>query len=527
MNEGRSNEEARVNIPTDGSGAPQFIVAQARADRWMSRGIFRYLNVIGFCFAILLLLVIGVALYRNTQGLIKSARWVAHTQEVLTQLVNTLSAVYDLEAGSRGYALTGATSYLDPVFLSMESVIQYEKKLRGLTADNASQQERLDILEPLVTQRIAITRRTISSREQGGLAAAAEVVTTGDGKGVTESIGKTIRAMTQEEERLLVQRRAEEEASTAAALAWMAVGLILAVLVFVGVYTLLRREISHRRRNELALERSEEENRLLVQTLSAANRELEAFSYSVSHDLRAPLRHISGFLDLFEKSAGESLDQKAGRYLGIIKDSTRQMGVLIDDLLAFARIGRAPLNAGPVPLDAVVAEVISDLAHEASGRDVKWIVKDLPQVQGDRNLLKLAISNLLDNALKYTRPKKTAVIEVRSEHRDDTVVIQVLRQWGGIRSPRRREALWRIPEAAQRIRVRGHGDRAGQRETDREPPRWRDMGGERARQGKHILLLLAREKEVRRCFGWPRRRADLMPMRDARQVEREEGVWIA
>jgi signal transduction histidine kinase len=101
------------------------------------------------------------------------------------------------------------------------------------------------------------------------------------------------------------------------------------------------------------------------------------------------------------------------------------MGVLIDDLLAFSQIGRAQLNAGPVPLDAVVAEVISDLAHEASGRDVKWIVKDLPQVQGDRNLLKLVIANLLDNALKYTRPRETAVIEVKSEKRDDTVVIQV------------------------------------------------------------------------------------------------------
>ena len=159
--------------------------------------------------------------------------------------------------------------------------------------------------------------------------------------------------------------------------------------------------------------------------LEAANQELEAFSYSVSHDLRAPLRHISGFLELLEKSAGEALDQKAGRYLGIIKDSGRQMGVLIDDLLAFSRIGRTPLSTGPVPLETVVAEVISDLAHEASGRDVKWIVGDLPQVQGDRNLLKLAITNLLDNALKYTRPRPQAVIEVRCAKQDDAVVIQV------------------------------------------------------------------------------------------------------
>jgi signal transduction histidine kinase len=101
------------------------------------------------------------------------------------------------------------------------------------------------------------------------------------------------------------------------------------------------------------------------------------------------------------------------------------MGVLIDDLIAFSRIGRAQLNAGPVRLDAVVTEVIADLAHEASGRDVRWIVKDLPEVEGDRNLLKLALVNLLDNALKYTRPRDTAIIEVGGEKRGDRVVIQV------------------------------------------------------------------------------------------------------
>jgi PAS domain S-box-containing protein len=177
--------------------------------------------------------------------------------------------------------------------------------------------------------------------------------------------------------------------------------------------------------------------------LEAANKELEAFSYSVSHDLRAPLRHINGFLELLQKSAGGALRQDAQRYLDIIKDSAKQMGVLIDDLLAFSRIARAELNVGPVPLDAVVAEVISDLAHEASGRDVKWIVDDLPQVEGDRNLLKLAIMNLLDNALKYTRPREQAVIEVRCEKQDNAMVIQVRDNGVGF-DPRGAEKLFGV-----------------------------------------------------------------------------------
>src|SRR5271157_5838368 len=265
MNERRSNdsaEEARVNVPADGSGTPQFVATHA--DHWIGRGILRYLNVVGFCFATLLLLVIGVAMYRNTQGLIRNAQWVAHTQEVLSQLLDVISAVYDIEAGSRGYALTGDTNYLDPVFMSTESVIQYEKRLRNLTADNASQQERLNILEPLIVQRIAVARRTINSRNQGGLAAAAAAVATGRGKGLTESISKIIRTMTQEEQSLLAQRRGRERVSTADSLRWMVVGSIFAVLILIGVYFLVRREISIRRRNELTLERSVEENRLLV-----------------------------------------------------------------------------------------------------------------------------------------------------------------------------------------------------------------------------------------------------------------------
>lgn len=177
--------------------------------------------------------------------------------------------------------------------------------------------------------------------------------------------------------------------------------------------------------------------------LEAANKELEAFSYSVSHDLRAPLRHISGFLELLQKSAGGSFQPDAQRFLGIIKDSAKQMGVLIDDLLAFSRIGRVQLSAGPVALEALVTEVISDLAHEVSGRDVKWIVKDLPQVEGDKNLLKQVFANLLDNALKYTRPRDTAVIEVSGEKRDDTMVIRVRDNGVGF-DPRGAEKLFGV-----------------------------------------------------------------------------------
>jgi signal transduction histidine kinase len=146
--------------------------------------------------------------------------------------------------------------------------------------------------------------------------------------------------------------------------------------------------------------------------LNAANKELEAFSYSVSHDLRAPLRHVSGYVDLLRKHAGPQLDAKGLRYMDTIADSARQMGVLIDDLLAFSRMGRQELRRGPVDMGQLVTEVRASLAAETQGRQIEWRVVALPVVHGDRAMLRQVWTNLLGNAAKYTRPREQATIEV-------------------------------------------------------------------------------------------------------------------
>jgi len=144
----------------------------------------------------------------------------------------------------------------------------------------------------------------------------------------------------------------------------------------------------------------------------AANRELEAFAYSVSHDLRAPLRHIDGFAKLLAEHWGNAADDEASHYLAVLSKSTQRMGQLIDDLLSFSRTGRAEMAREPVALAALVQEAITELAPEAAGRDVGWDVAALPSVTGDRTLLRAVLVNLLANALKFTRPRETAEIEV-------------------------------------------------------------------------------------------------------------------
>jgi len=157
------------------------------------------------------------------------------------------------------------------------------------------------------------------------------------------------------------------------------------------------------------------EQRVVERTeqLVAANRDLESFSYSVSHDLRAPLRHISSFVSLLHEHLGDRIDEVGMRYLHTIGNSARHMSQLIDGLLAFSRLGRAALNPVPVDTNALVATVVSQIAHDTDGRIVDWLIDpDLPVVQGDALLLREVWTNLLGNAFKYTRPRERAVIEV-------------------------------------------------------------------------------------------------------------------
>ena len=146
--------------------------------------------------------------------------------------------------------------------------------------------------------------------------------------------------------------------------------------------------------------------------LEAANRELESFSYSVSHDLRAPLRHIGGFVELLQRDAGPALPGEARDHLEEIAGAASRMGTLIDDLLEFSRVGRAGLHLVNVELGGLVPEVIAQLSREFPDRRIDWQTGPLPAVHGDRNLLWQVFYNLLANAVKYTRPRDVARVEI-------------------------------------------------------------------------------------------------------------------
>jgi signal transduction histidine kinase len=183
---------------------------------------------------------------------------------------------------------------------------------------------------------------------------------------------------------------------------------------FVLVVLLIEHALLYARLAE-AHESERRERRLVQQRtaeLTAANRDLEAFSYSVSHDLRAPLRSVDGFARALEEDFGDRLDREARRLLGIIQQSVRQMDQLIEDLLVFARLGRQALALGPVPLDALVHRTMDEVRLAAPGRRIEFAVDPLGTADADPVLLKQALANLLGNAVKFTRRRDAAVIEV-------------------------------------------------------------------------------------------------------------------
>jgi len=177
-----------------------------------------------------------------------------------------------------------------------------------------------------------------------------------------------------------------------------------------GVYTSTR-DVTEQKARESQIEMLNGQLAQRVGDLDALTGELEAFSYSVSHDLRAPLRHVTGFASLLERSVGKSLAEKDMRYLRTIVEAAERMGRLIDDLLAFSRMGRAPLARQRVSLDALVQEARAEL-HGTPGRAIDWTIRPLPHVDADPAMLRLVLVNLLSNAIKYSTGRDRPVIEV-------------------------------------------------------------------------------------------------------------------
>jgi len=383
----------------------------------MKNGLFARKLQLGIAIPIALLIALTAVSYRSVIASSAASGWVRHTNAVLEQLSGLLLAIQDIETGSRGFALAGDDSFLIPYDSGLAIAPARLAAIRSLTVDNPLQQARVKRLSSLVDREDDLERQLIQLRRDKGAADAATRVAMGDGARSMVAIRVLILQMQDEEVRLLATRQAGVDAEFRRVTTALAAGVVVAVILL----GFAAKMVLERKRLELEARLSDhrrEVDAAHARDIAVVNQELEAFSYSVSHDLRAPLRHINGYVEMLQRDMAGQLSEKSAHYLATISESSVEMGRLIDDLLAFSRVARSEIKSVTVSLDEVVRDAIRGLEMSTRDRHIEWRISPLPRVLGDAALLKQVLANLIDNALKYSRTRDPATIEIGSSGKE-------------------------------------------------------------------------------------------------------------
>ena len=369
------------------------------------------------------ILVISAVSYRTTHVLIDNSGLDTRSHE-LVQLLGTIDTAMDeAENSHRRYLVTGEASYLQAHQTVVAQIPTFITYLNNLTQGVPEQQQRVALLNQMMDQQLNAEAGAIAQWKRGGFDAVRKMALEGAAKQELGAIHRIIDEMESYERRALRQRVMESAAGTTNTIILLGIGALLQLVLLASVYYLIRHDITERRRVATELQRRGE-------LLEEANKELEAFSYSVSHDLRAPLRHIDGYASLLRKTVGDSLNEKAARYLQTISDAAKQMGQLIDDLLVFSRMGRQEMLHTTVNLDQLIKTIIYDLRLDLQGREISWTIDTLPEVPGDPAMLRQVFANLIANAMKFTSTRPIAKIEVGADCRTSGEVVIFVRDNG-------------------------------------------------------------------------------------------------
>jgi signal transduction histidine kinase len=376
--------------------------------------------------ALMILLGIGVLSYWGTMRDEEDREWVTHTHLVVEKLQAVRIDITQAETGQRGYMLTGQDRYLELYGAGLNQVRQDVKDLPDLISDNPVEREAIQHLEPLIAVGLAELSEGIEVRKRSGLLAGVEAVAKGNiGERSMREIAAQIGEMRQTEAKLLSRRLETAAASTRKMKAAIVCGNALGILILLVAGFVIHRETS---RLNLAKEELKQVNERLerrTDELSETNTELESFAYSVAHDLRAPLRHITGYSHVALRDYGPKLDVEARLYLEKIADGAQKLGHLVDDLLSLSKVGLQELALRDIALDSLVQQVVMSLEPECSGREIEWRIGKLQRAECDPGLMKQVFVNLLSNAVKYTGKRERAVIEVGQTEQNKQRVIFV------------------------------------------------------------------------------------------------------
>jgi signal transduction histidine kinase len=359
--------------------------------------------------ALILVIAVNLMSFWCIWGLLQLTRWRTDVRRVQLQMEVVLSLLKDAETGQRGYLLTEDEEYLKPYLIAQTRLDPAIVELSRLQTSWDSKID-TDYLRKLSQEKLEELRETVDLVRAGKKDAAFAVIKGGRGRQSMDQIRSIIGQAGNGIEGVL--RGADDNVQRGAnfSLTVLAFGGTCSLLLLWWSFRILRREIVRRR---VAEEMVHDKNADLLfknQKLKEANDELEAFSYSISHDLRAPLRHIHGFASILKKSSPLSTDAQSASHLQIILDSAHRLGLLIDKLLAFSRISRVALQESVVNLNEVAREARKEAETDRGDRIIDWKIGELPGVRGDTVLLRQVLVNLFSNAVKFTRKRDRAEI---------------------------------------------------------------------------------------------------------------------
>lgn len=400
------------------------VMAGSRSPPYPALGQVRLIRMV-FVAALLLLAGVAALAYYSAAQNAENARWVDHTYQVIIDTGQVYSDLRGATAAARGYVLTADPGLLDRYRAYAAAVPAQADALRRLVADNPSQAARAERLSRLADLALGNLQGTVASHPAGfTVADKAVVVPVLDSRRQMDQVIALTQQMVAEEDQLLASRRSDAAQGRRTTLWIIVAGNLVSLLALLICLWLLIREISFRRHTEEHVRGLNAELASRNDLLEASNRELEGFSYSISHDLRSPLRAMDGYATLLENRYGMQLEPEAKRLLGVVRDNTRRMAVLIDDLLAFARLGRKALEPEELDMTALATQSMAQVLQATDSRP-RAVVASLPPCRGDRTLMRQVWVNLISNAAKYSSHNPKALVEIQGQVQDGECLYSV------------------------------------------------------------------------------------------------------
>lgn len=373
---------------------------------------------VGLIVALMILISLSGMTLIRIQQFAESAKAVEETHLVIEALHQILLDVKDAESAQRGYLLTGHADFLLAHDAVAQRLVGRLTTLRDLTSGHLKQRDQIPILQDMIVQRmetlasgIALFRAPILDRGQ--------IVDLIQGQGMSSmaQLHVQVHRMLATEEEELKRRAALVSHNAASSRQWIFFGNLFAVsLLLYGVWAILR-EIEQRKLAQRETQKS-------MAQLELTNKELESFSYSVSHDLRSPLRAIDGYSRILQEDYADKLDDEGRRILNVVRDSSKKMGMLIDDLLTFSKLGRKPVELRKIDMNELVDDVWRDVTSHADKVPAFNKAYLLP-CYGDRALVRQVLFNLLSNSIKYSSTVSEPVIDIFSTEEEDEIVYSV------------------------------------------------------------------------------------------------------